>query len=68
LLYFHGNAEDLGNTYMQLNALRDTIGVRIIAMEYRGYGLYGGTEKSSCGLLQDALTVYDFMVNHMEIS
>lgn len=43
IIYFHGNAEDLGNVFMHLNALRETLGVRVIAMEYRGYGLYGAS-------------------------
>lgn len=52
---------------MHLNALRVTLGVRIIAMEYRGYGLYGASEKSSSGLLDDALTVFDYIRDHMEV-
>lgn len=67
LVYFHGNAEDLGNTFMQMNALRETLGVRIIAVEYRGYGLYGGVSKCSEGFLEDALTVYDFVSKEMKV-
>jgi len=63
-LYFHGNAEDLGITYHQLTLLRDILGVRIFAMEYRGYGLYR-EEKSSDGLLIDALAVYDYINRDM---
>lgn len=64
LLYFHGNAEDLGITFTQLLLLRDILGVRIIAMEYRGYGLYRES-KSSEGLLIDALAVYDYINREM---
>lgn len=60
LLYFHGNAEDLGITFGFLKMLRDCLGVSIIAMEYRGYGIYN-EDKSSDGLLIDALSVYDFI-------
>jgi hypothetical protein len=35
-------------------------------MEYRGYGLYK-QEKSSDGLLIDALTVYDYMTTEFGI-
>lgn len=44
--------------------LRDILGVRIIAMEYRGYGLYR-EDRSSDGLLIDALAVYDYIVREM---
>jgi len=47
IIYFHGNAEDLGITYYNLGCLREVLGVRILAMEYRGYGLLGGREKNS---------------------
>ena len=40
MLYFHGNAEDLGNTYQYMIQIRQIFGFRIIAMEYRGYGIY----------------------------
>ena len=66
LLYFHGNAEDLGITYQYLTVLKDILGVRIIAMEYRGYGLYN-EDKSSDGLLIDSLAVYDYINREMGV-
>lgn len=66
LLYFHGNAEDLGVTFNFLTLLRDMLQMRVIAMEYRGYGLYQ-EEKSSEGLLVDSLAVYDFIHREMAI-
>ena len=60
LLYFHGNAEDLGVTFNFLTMLRDILQMRVIAMEYRGYGLYQ-EDKSSDGLLVDGLAVYDYI-------
>ena len=41
LIYFHGNAEDLGIVYTQLQVFKDALDLRVLAMEYRGYGLYG---------------------------
>jgi hypothetical protein len=43
LLFFHGNAEDLGIAYDILNEMRNCLKVTIFAMEYPGYGLYKGT-------------------------
>lgn len=36
-------------------------------MEYPGYGLYGYASKDSDQLLQDALTVFDFVVNVLKV-
>ena len=42
------------------------LGFRIFAMEYRGYGLYN-EEKSSEGLFNDALTVYDYINKDLDV-
>jgi acetyl esterase/lipase len=67
MIYFHGNAEDIGTCLYLMSALRELLGVRVIAMEYRGYGLFGGSHKSSTDVLEDALTVFDFTVNVLEV-
>ena len=61
MLYFHANADDLGMCYYQLDCLKERLGVRILAMEYPGYGLHGYESKDTERLQQDALTVYDFV-------
>jgi pimeloyl-ACP methyl ester carboxylesterase len=65
MLYFHGNAEDLGLAYSWLNVYKEILGLRVVAMEYRGYGLYGSKAKCAEKLLQDALKVYDFIRDEM---
>ena len=62
LIYFHGNGEDLGQCYYLMNCYRRRLNVRVLAMEYPGYGLFGYEEKDSNKLLQDATTVFDFAV------
>ena len=47
MLYFHANAEDLGMCYYMLDCLRERLGVRILAMEYPGYGLHGYESKDT---------------------
>lgn len=66
MLYFHGNAEDLGMTYQNVNQMNEVFELRIIAMEYRGYGIYN-SQKSSDGLLMDALVVYDYIKHKFKI-
>jgi len=46
LLYFHGNAEDLGSSLKLLKHMRDTLRTNIIAVEYPGYGIYPGNPTS----------------------
>jgi hypothetical protein len=46
-LYFHGNAEDLGNCCSFLKELSYELKVNIVAMEYPGYGIYNTCQKSA---------------------
>ena len=59
-MYFHANAEDLGKTFYLLNLFRRRLNVRVLAMDFPGYGLYGYAERDSDLLLKSALLVYDF--------
>ena len=40
LIFFHGNAEDLGISYQMLDHMRSMLHVNILAMEYPSYGAY----------------------------
>ena len=59
-MYFHANAEDLGKTFYLLSLFRKRLNVRVLAMDYPGYGLFGYEKKDSEMLMKCALTVYDF--------
>lgn len=67
MIYFHGNAEDIGTGHSLMTALRELLGIRVLAMEYRGYGLYGSAPKDSNGVLEDSLSVFDFAVENLKI-
>jgi fermentation-respiration switch protein FrsA (DUF1100 family) len=43
LLFFHGNAEDLGEVEPRLHLLRERLGVSVLGWDYRGYGWSGGS-------------------------
>ncbi len=62
LLYFHGNAEDLGNTYDLLKLMRDYLGIHMIAVEYPNYGIYSGSPTAG-RLVEDATNVFDYIAN-----
>ena len=40
LIYFHGNAEDIGLSFEHLYMFGESIGMHVLAVEYPGYGLY----------------------------
>ena len=40
VLYFHGNAEDVGLAFEMLTLFSDTMRMHVLAVEYPGYGLY----------------------------
>ena len=59
LIYFHGNAEDIGLAYEMTDLIRTSLQIHVLVMEYPGYGLYAGKTKAET-ILQDADSVYDF--------
>ena len=59
LLWFHGNAENIGYGLEHLRALAK-IGVNILAVDYRGYGKSEG-KPDEAGVYQDADAAYDYL-------
>jgi pimeloyl-ACP methyl ester carboxylesterase len=62
MIYFHGNAEDLGQAFEVLETLRSVLHIHIFAVEYPGYGLYSGKPTSE-SILNDAECVYSFLLS-----
>ena len=60
LLWFHGNAENIGYGLEHLRALAK-IGVSILAVDYRGYGKSQG-KPDEAGVYQDADAAYDYLI------
>ena len=46
MIFFHGNAEDIGYAYYFGNDLRNYFDINVILMEYAGYGIYTQCEPS----------------------
>jgi len=65
LLYFHGNAEDLGMISVMLGHMSQYLKVNILAVEYPGYGIYKGGSSSKL-LNEDAEIIYSYIVNRLE--
>lgn len=67
LLYFHGNAEDVGLAYELMDHLRSTLMIHVLAVEYPGYGLYAG-KSTAAQILQDAESVYSYFTESIGVS
>jgi len=59
LLWFHGNAENIGYILDHLREL-STIGINILAVDYRGYGKSEGKPEEA-GVYRDADAGYDYL-------
>ncbi len=67
MLFFHGNAEDLGIAYKVLNQMKTYLKITILAVEYSGYGLFAG-QKSAESVLDDSLMVYDYLTQNLGVA
>jgi len=74
LIYFHGNAEDLGHSYEFLHDLSLTFKVtplgfsnqlNILAVEYPGYGIYRNESASAETIQKNAQIVFDFATTNL---
>jgi len=61
LLFFHGNAEDVGLAEDLLHHLSESLEVHIIAIEYPGYGIYRDESSSDTMIEEDAIRVYEYL-------
>jgi fermentation-respiration switch protein FrsA (DUF1100 family) len=60
LLWFHGNAENIGHGLGQLAAF-SRLAVNVFAVDYRGYGKSGG-RPDEAGVYLDADAAYDYLL------
>jgi hypothetical protein len=68
LVYFHGNAEDIGLSYEMLDHLRTSLKVNIFAMEYPNYGIYSDAEGCSADkIMNDAEDVFKFIIKETNL-
>ena len=62
IIFFHGNAEDLGISYEMLDHMRTALRINLMAVEYPGYGIYEDPEgPSEDKIFNDADLVYYFV-------
>lgn len=56
ILFFHGNGE-IASDYDEIGAMYNKFGLNFLAVDYRGYGISGGTPTAT-SMLGDALTIF----------
>jgi len=64
ILFFHGNAEDLGMCESLGRSLSNMLKANVLMVEYSGYGIYKGNVSTET-IIEDAEIVYDFLVNEL---
>ena len=71
MVYFHANAEDIGQAYPLLDCIRTNTRFDVLAPEFPGYGSYRKTVSkdnsknitcSSAQLKEDCECIYDFIL------
>jgi fermentation-respiration switch protein FrsA (DUF1100 family) len=65
IIYFHGNAEDIGLAYDFLYKLGSELKMHILAVEYPGYGLYKMCDPDESIMKQDANMIYTYLTEHV---
>lgn len=66
LLWFHGNAGNIGDRVDYLQLLHRKLKLNILIIDYRGYGRSGG-EVSEEGTYRDARAAYDYLLTRTDI-
>ena len=68
LMYFHGNAEDIGLSYEMLDHLRSSLKINILAVEYPSYGIYKDDQGcNSEKITTDAVRVFEFVLAETDL-
>lgn len=65
IVYFHGNAGNLGDRAAKFSAFADS-GFGIVALSYRGYGKSGGSP-SEAGIYDDARAAVEFTLTKLHV-
>jgi esterase/lipase len=68
LIYFHGNAEDIGLSYEMLDHLRSSLKINVLAVEYPGYGIYRDINGCTAEKIsEDSETVMKYILRETDL-
>lgn len=68
IVYFHGNAEDVGISYELLVKMSVTFHCSVIAVEYPGYGIYRTENADAETLMTNAHLVMQYLIRVLHYS
>ena len=68
IVYFHGNAEDVGISYEFLVRLSVTFKCSVLAVEYPGYGIYRTESADAETILTNSHLVMQFLIKRLRYS
>lgn len=57
ILFFHGNASDLGTVWRQVHDMANHLNAVVVVMEFRGYGIHPIQHTDPTGIITDARRV-----------
>ena len=63
IVYFHGNAEDVGISYELMVKMSVTYKCSVIAMEYPGYGIYRTEQADADTLMTNAHILMQYLIH-----
>lgn len=63
VIYFHGNAEDIGLAFDLLYLVGQKLQMHVLAVEYPGYGLYKNQKPDEQMIKDDAVTIFDYLTH-----
>lgn len=63
MIYFHGNAEDAGDSINFFSSITPSWKTHVISVEYPTYGIYKNAKISEKRIYKDAEDIYDFLTN-----
>jgi hypothetical protein len=61
VIYFHGNAEDIGLAFDLLYQFGNEMKMHILAVEYPGYGLYKTSPPDENKIREDSEIIFDYL-------
>lgn len=67
LLYFHGNASDLGKSQKFCEMLSSEWNMNVLSIEYPTYGVYEGVTLGEKSIKEDSLIIFDYLVEKLKI-
>ena len=66
ILYFHGNAGNIGHRLMNVKGLVQMLGCNVCLLEYRGYGHSDGSPHEE-GLYLDAQAALEYLIGRPDV-